>query len=308
MGGTRPAVSGLGGWCARMVLVCGVGAVLCGGCHFSQEWHFSQERYERTEYLEAPLEAQRRFAAETYNGAIAVKGVDEERCRVTARIIGYAPKIEEAQRLAEQVRVRLEARDGGLATLVEKPNIPLQCGVCVEFDVAAPRRTGLDLVTHNGAVRVSDIAGDVRVKTHNGEVRLERVVGRVDLETHNGQVVVEGLTGLAALETYNGRIVCRGLVGPLNAVTHNGDVEVVYSEAAGAGPESRVVTHNGSIDFTGPPGLSARVRIQTHRGTVRTAVPITMEGEIAKNRVIGTAGAGEGMVRLETHNGSITLR
>lgn len=108
MGGTRPAVSGLGGWCARMVLVCGVGAVLCGGCHFSQEWHFSQERYERTEYLEAPLEAQRRFAAETYNGA----------------------------------------------------------------------------------VRVSDIAGDVRVKTHNGEVRLERVVGRVDLETHNGSITL----------------------------------------------------------------------------------------------------------------------
>jgi len=283
-------------------VACGGLAMVCTGCYFGQE------KYERSEVLEATLESGGRFAAETHNGAITVAGGDEEVCRVTAKITGYAPDIEQAQRLAELVRVRLVARSGGLGTVVDKPNLPNRCGLSVEFDVSVPRRTGLDLLTHNGAVRVSDIEANLRARTHNGEVRAQRVVGKVDLETHNGRVQAEDVTGEAVLETYNGAIVCRQFVGPLNATTHNGDVTVVYGEAAPAAVNGRVVTYNGSVDVAAPPKLSAKVRIQTHNGSVKTAVPITVEGEIDKNRILGTAGQGEGTVHLETHNGSITLR
>ncbi|MBE0534378.1 MAG: DUF4097 family beta strand repeat protein [Phycisphaerae bacterium] len=284
-------------------VVCGFLAAACSGC-FS-----ARERYERSEYLEAASPETGRFAAETHNGAIAVTGGDDAICRVRARITGYAPDIDTARRLAEQVRITLVERGGGLATQIEKPHMPANCGIGVEFDVALPRRTNLQLDTHNGAIRVSDIVGDVRATTHNGEVRVERAAGRrVDLETHNGTVLVEGVTGEAALKTYNGEIICRQVVGPVTATTHNGNVEIVYSESAPPALESRIMTYNGSITFVAPPNLSGKVRIQTHNGSVKTAVPITVQGEIQKNRIIGTVRAGEGNVHLETHNGSISLR
>jgi hypothetical protein len=143
----RKSISGPGPAATTiMATICVAAITGCTGCYFGQE------KYERTEHLESPLAAASQFAAQTHNGAITVADADEPICRVSARIIGYAPKIEDAQRLAEQVRVSLVARDGGLATRVEKPHVPARCGLCVEFDVSLPRQTSLDLQTHNGSI------------------------------------------------------------------------------------------------------------------------------------------------------------
>ncbi len=69
-----------------------------------------------------------------------------------------------------------------------------------------------------------------------------------------------------------------------------------------------MTTHNGSIDLTTPPDLSARIAASTHNGSIKSDLPITVSGEIGKTRVSGTIGTGEGKVELETHNGSIRIR
>ena len=299
----RRSISGAGSAVTTIIATICVAAITgCTGCYFGQE------KYERTEHLESPLAAAGQFAAQTHNGAITVAGVDEPICRVSARIIGYAPKIEDAKRLAEQVRVSLVARDGGLATRVEKPHIPMRCGLCVEFDVSLPRQTSLDLETHNGAIRIADIAGDAKAVTHNGDMRVDRLTGNANLETYNGAVRAETVTGRLELKTHNGEIVCRQIAGPLNATTHNGQVEVVCGESAGPPLDARITTHNGDITFVAPPNLSAKTTLRTHNGSVKTAIPITVQGEISKSRLTGTAGSGEGTLHLETHNGSISLR
>jgi DUF4097 and DUF4098 domain-containing protein YvlB len=69
-----------------------------------------------------------------------------------------------------------------------------------------------------------------------------------------------------------------------------------------------VETYNGSVEFIAPPGLSAKAEVETYNGSITTDIPITIVGELGKNRRKGTIGSGEGHLRLSTHNGSIRIR
>ncbi len=260
-------------------------AIMLGGCIGDLQRH----KYERTENIQAPLAPGGHFTARTHNGAITIRGADESTCKLTARIIARAATPEEAQSLAEKVSVSLLKRDNGLATQINKPDIPRGYGLTVEFDVSCPRQTGLNLETHNGAVRISDIVGDSFAKTHNGAITTENIVGTTELHSHNG------------------KIICRQFTGDLKATTHNGGVNIVCSNQAAGVMQAKVVTYNGSIHFTAPPALSAKVDISTYNGSVRTDIPVTITGKVGKNRLTGTVGQGEGRITLQTHNGSIHL-
>ncbi len=261
-------------------------AIMSGGCNGILQRH----KYERTENLQAPLAPGRHFTARTHNGAITIRGGDEDTCKVTAKIIVRARTPEEAQSFSEKVSVSLIERDNGLATQINKPNIPLGYSLTVEFDVSCPRQTGLNLQTHNGAVKISDIVGDSTAGTHNGAITTENILGTTQLHTHNG------------------KIVCRKFAGDLKATTHNGSVNIVCSQTAPAALHAEVITYNGSIDFVAPPGLSAKAQISTHNGSVHTDIPITVTGKVGKNHLTGTIGQGQGSIILRTHNGSIRLK
>ena len=64
----------------------------------------------------------------------------------------------------------------------------------------------------------------------------------------------------------------------------------------------------GSIDFAALPEFASQVRLSTDYGTVRTALPITMSGQISKKSITGTIGEGTGAIHLKTSNGSIELK
>ncbi len=82
----------------------------------------------------------------------------------------------------------------------------------------------------------------------------------------------------------------------------------MYAQAAPAVCDVSIVTYNGGIEFTAPPGFSAQVEASTHNGSVHTDLPITVIGKVSKNEMKGTIGAGKGKLRLETHNGSIRIK
>jgi hypothetical protein len=63
-----------------------------------------------------------------------------------------------------------------------------------------------------------------------------------------------------------------------------------------------MATHNGGVDFTAPPNLSAMVDVSTHNGSIKTNLPITVVGKIGRRKLTGKIGTGEGKLHLETHN------
>jgi hypothetical protein len=269
--------------CFLSVLVLLTGCCINLGC-------LMQARYERTVQLSAPLSPGSTFIAETHNGSITMTGGEVSECSLTATIVTRARTDEEAQELSDQVSLTLVPSGDRLTLKIDKPTHLVNKSISVSLDVSVPSKTSLDLLTHNGAVRITDITG------------------HVDATTHNGKTTADNVSGTTILKTHNGEIRCREVSGDTKLETHNGGVDVVYSETASPVCDVSIVTHNGGIDFTSPPGFSAQVNASTHNGHVHTDLPITVTGNVSKSSLKGTIGTGEGTLKLETYNGSIKIK
>ncbi|MHC4434006.1 MAG: DUF4097 family beta strand repeat-containing protein [Planctomycetota bacterium] len=278
----------------RHITKMSLGCLLCSfvlltGCSFNFGCAMLG-KYERTVELSAALSPGSTFTAKTHNGSITIHGADVDRCSLTAKIVTRAGTDEEAEELSDQVSVTLVPSDNGLAAKIDRPTRLVNKSVSVSYDIQVPNQTNLELITHNGAVRIADIAGDVDATTHNGKVSTENSSGTVVLTTHNGSVNCQNISGGARLHT------------------HNGGVDAVYSETAPSVCDVSIETYNGGISFKSPPNFSARVDASTHNGSVHTDLPITVSGKVSKRKLTGTIGAAEGKLYLKTHNGSIRIR
>jgi len=247
-------------------------------------------KYERTVQLTSPLSSGSTFAAQTHNGSIAIKGAKVTDCNLVATIITQAPTDEEAKELSDKVKLTLVPSDKRLTLKIDKPERLINKSVSVSLDVKVPNKTSLELVTHNGTVRITDM------------------IGRLSATTHNGKVIAKNISGTILLKTHNGYVSCRDISGDAKLHTHNGGIEAVYSQEAPPICNVSIDTHNGGIGFMAPPGFSAQVDASTHNGSIRTDLPITVTGKASKRKLTGTIGTGEGKMHLETYNGSIQIR
>ena len=271
----------------RTILV--VGCCLCpllipGGCDISLA------KYTRAVQLSAPLSAGSTFAAQTHNGSITIIGADVTDCNLTAMITARAATEEGAKKLAEKTKITLEPLGNKLTAKIEKPTLGMNQSVAVSLDVQAPTQTNLELITHNGAVEITNITGTV------------------DGTTHNGKITATQVSGTAKLRTHNGTITCKEISGDTQHETHNGDIKVYYTGTAPAICNVSLITHNGGIDFTAPPSFSAAVEASTHNGSIKTDLPVTVVGEVSKKKLKGTIGTGQGKLHLVTYNCSIRIQ
>jgi hypothetical protein len=263
-------------------------------CIYIECWG-ARAKSERQVQLSAPLSSGSLFTAQTHNGSITITGAEVADCNLIATITACAATDEEAKSLADATEVKLEPSGnsplrGKLTAKITKPTLKRNQSIAVSLDAKLPSNTSLELSTHNGAVKISNITGKVNGTTHNGKVSALQVSGNIKLQTHNGSVVCEQITGDADLKT------------------HNGGVRAVYSDSAPPVCNVVLVTHNGGIDLTAPPQFSARVDASTHNGSIKTDLPITVVGKVNKRKLAGTIGTGQGKLYLQTHNGSIHLR
>ena len=247
-------------------------------------------KYQRTVQLSAPLSPGSAFEAQTHNGSITINGAEVAECNMTATIVARAATDEEAQELAEKVKVTLIPSGNRLITKIDKPTQLVNKSVSVSLDVEVPNQTDLNLVTHNGSVEISDITG------------------RLDATTHNGKVTSERVSGTTAFSTHNGSVTCGEISGSTQLKSHNGSIKAYYTDTALSVCDISIVTYNGGIELKTPPGYSGRIDASTNNGSINTDLPITVSGKISKSKLTGTIGTGEGQLHLETHNGSIRIR
>jgi len=253
-----------------------------GGCY--------KTKYEKTVHLSVPLPSGSSFTAQTHNGSITINGSDVADCNLTATIIAKAATEEKARELAEEIKIKLEPFGNKLTAKIIQPKCRINRSFSVNLDINIPNQTNMEIITHNGNIRITNIIGQLNGGTHNGNVITEQISGTVRLETHNGS------------------IICKDISGDMKLRTHNGRINAAYSRNAPSVFDSSIVSYNGGINFTAPPNLSATVNVSTHNGSINTDLPINIIGKISKNQLTGTIGKGLGKLHLETHDGSIKIR
>lgn len=136
-------------------------------------------------------------------------------------------------------------------------------------------------------------------------VKLPRGV-KVDASTVNGEVTIEGAGAPVAASTVNGRILVRTAVGPVTATTVNGSIDAAMNALSVGDVELQTV--NGSVTAALPAKLNAILDAETRNGRVDTEFPVQMTGKISPRHVRGTIGTGGPTLKLNTFNGSITIK
>jgi hypothetical protein len=330
-------------WAASLALM----LFVCTSCIIIHSGDWDGARYEKEVELSAPLAAGSSFAAETRDGAIKIQGIETGDCKVLAKIVAHAGTEERAQELAEQVQVRLEPAGAGLKVVTEGPRTMGNIWYSVSLDVKVPVQTSLVLGTNDGAVRIAGVTGDVDARTSDGSIEAEVLKGNVRLRTSDGSITGTRLdAGTLDLYTNDGSIkisdasakVCtaktsdgsitltdvraesiaantsdstirceRLAADRVECHTSDGSIHIDYAQDAPKTPNVTATTSDGAITLTAPPGLSATIDASTNDGSIRTSLPITVEGKVGKS-LTGKVGDGEGKIHLRTHDGSITIR
>lgn len=200
------------------------------------------------------------------NGGITVRGWDRGEIRVVAKLQANARSRSDAESLLRDISVETAS-----TVRAEGPRGGRREGWSVSFDVYVPRRSSLDLETHNGGIRVTDVDGDIRLDAVNGGVRLTNLAGSVRGGTENGGVTV----------------------------TLEGD------RWRGDGLDVR--TQNGGVEIEVPERYNAELETGTVNGRVDLDFPVTVSGRVGRS-IATRLGGGGATVRVMTTNGGVRVR
>ena len=172
--------------------------------------------------------------------------------------------------------------------------------------VTVPAHTALKLKTSNDQIEVQGTTGGGTLETSNGAIVLDDVKGDFDATTSNGAVEIDTIDGKASVRTSNGRVTLQQAKGEFNARTSNGAVS--FSGEMTPGGSNRLVTSNGSVQVELTGTLSLSIDASTSNGEIRHPdVPI-LTTTAKTDHVIGTIGAGEAELYIETSNGDVTIK
>jgi len=171
--------------------------------------------------------------------------------------------------------------------------------------VTVPPHTALKLRTSNSKIEVQGTTAGGILETSNEAIILDGVKGDYVATTTNGDVAIYTMEGSAYVKTSNGELFIDEAKGEFNATTSGGNVS--FSGQMTPGGSNRLVTSNGCIDVELAGTPSVHLDASTTNAKVECALPI-LATKTDTHHLVGTIGAGEADLYIETYNGNVTIK
>jgi DUF4097 and DUF4098 domain-containing protein YvlB len=169
------------------------------------------------------------------NGGVVIERGSGNSYSITACIGVGAETREEAQRLADGVRLSVE----GNRVRVEEIERLRHGGV--QLIIEAPSGARIDVETTNGPIAVDGFDGHLTARASNGPINLHNVAGVLRGVATNGPISISGSRGDIDVETQNGPITVSldgaQWDGELEARAQNGPLTVTVPEGFQSGVE-----------------------------------------------------------------------
>jgi DUF4097 and DUF4098 domain-containing protein YvlB len=174
---------------------------------------------------------------------------------------------------------------------------------------AGGEAASLTAETRSGAVELTDLAVSGLVQAHSdfGRVVLTRVraSGGYELGSDSGSISVDGASGNLQAETGFGDVsISNATDVTLRLRTESG--AVTFAGALGEGPHV-LESGFGNVSLSLPEDTAVSVDLTTGFGTIRSALPITLSGDMDEDHWQGTLNGGGASLTVETSSGNISL-
>jgi hypothetical protein len=206
--------------------------------------------------------------------------------------------------VAELVQVREEP--GVLIVQTEPGPRRADFDLFVEYKIAVPKGTNIEVASNNGNVWVLPGCGNVRVIGRNSDIDIASPLGTVNVESVNGRIQLAEAPAGGTLRTVNGDVYAEVLGGSLEASTDNG---VIHAKLPGQGVDAASLTsQNGGVNLKMDEGASASITATALRGSVESQFSVdTADGARQPRYLKGKIGGGRARINLDTLNGNIMI-
>ncbi|NOR15953.1 MAG: DUF4097 family beta strand repeat protein, partial [Candidatus Aminicenantes bacterium] len=176
----------------------------------------------------------------------------------------------------------------------------------IKYIISVPTRYNVNLDTSGGSISVDGLEGRAVTKTSGGSLHFENIEGDIDGKTSGGSITIEHAQGDVDVHTSGGGITVHEVMGTIKAHTSGGSIKAYISEQPRA--DCSLTTSGGSITVYMAEDTSVDVIAKTSGGSVSTDFPVTLRGEIKRDRLEAKINDGGPQLNLETSGGSIRIK
>jgi DUF4097 and DUF4098 domain-containing protein YvlB len=232
-------------------------------------------------------------------------------------------------------------QSGNVITIGKIQDRELRNNVSITYDITLPASskvraqtgsgdqyiTGVNgtvkLSTGSGNVNARQIGDETRVSTGSGDIKVESIKGRVYASAGSGNVQAWGVAGgfvgetgsgdityeqtapgSVTAKTGSGNITLKNVTGGLEAHTGSGDINADGDVKA----DWQAHSGSGNISLRLPKDAAFNLDARSSSGTVSVDHPVTVQGSMKPNRILGKVGAGGVLVSLESGSGDIRVK
>jgi hypothetical protein len=214
------------------------------------------------------------------NGKITIASWDQPRVHVVAVKSARGDRAD-LPRYMKELRVEMQARDGGLTVSTVQPKNDDGFGFLewlvgdhvngqVQYELTIPKTMNVNVDNTNGTISLTDVAGHFELETTNGKIEVDRCSGSIDASTTNGSI----------------------------------DAELIRVTK---GQPLRFETTNGRITVALPKDVALDVDAGTTNGSISTDLPVETR-TIDSNSLRGTINGGGTRLHARTTNGGIAIK
>ncbi len=266
----------------------------------------SEQSFTRT----LPVNAAPEVTVLTGAGSIRIQAGDDRAVHIAGRVHsnsgwsfnGHGSDAEQVRQIASNPPI---TQSGNTITIGERHASSLFRNISIDYVLTLPRASIIAASTGSGDIDILDAGASLKAQSGSGAVHAQGIHGPATLGSGSGDIVLQQTgPGDVKAETGSGSIHLAGVNAALNAGTGSGDIEV----SGQPGSEWRLHTGSGAIRLN--LGSSARFALnaETGSGSIHTAQPISMQGELDRHHVSGTVNGGGPTLRASTGSGDIDIR
>lgn len=191
--------------------------------------------------------------------------------------------------------------------------------VSISFKISVPRQISCDLNTSGGSISLTGVTGEQNVRTSGGSLNLDDIKGDMEAKTSGGSINVSNYAGILDAGTSGGSINLRDAKGSLDLSTSGGSINLndiqgsLIASTSGGGikvnlssleKQLKLSTSGGSITAIVPSGLGLDLDLKGNRVNTKLS---NFDGEVEKDRIIGSINGGGIPVVMSTSGGSVNL-
>lgn len=222
-----------------------------------------------------------RVFIETFAGSVTVRGWDR------ADVVVNTMKRAAGRDSLSAISVNTEQRGSEIrirATAADQTSSGAATRASTSVEVFVPRKASLRIVSGDGRVGVSDVAGDSDLRTRNGVISVEESSGKFSVTTESGRLQFVNFNGELTAHAKSGGIALSGNFSKLIARADQ-----------------------GSISLNLPIGFSGVIETQA-RDVTSSGVAATEEGGTGSAVRRWRVGKGGNALNLQAPQGSVTIR